>query len=435
MDGAFAVRRRDLGRAVDADLDDRRGDLALDGGLFADDLVADQVEGVLVLAEDLLDEQHEARLRRLVLVPRQGAVLEGGHDLPHLLPVLVEGGEVVFQFVVDGALARDLGQQKLALVADAFGVDVLEGGGIFEHAVRVHPRLMGKGVHPHIRLVGRDGGVGGLGEGHRAAVHLFEAVGRDALVAALELQVADDRAEVRVAAPLAEAEQRPLHLFGARLHRRDRIRHGEPAVVVAVDGDGDPGEALHDRFRDGIRLVGEDAAVGVAQAEGHGARLRRALEGAHRVIGVRLVPVEEVFGVEHDLFAVLGQKPHALADHGEVLRGVGLDHVGDVADMALAEDGDVLGARRQERAQVPVLRGGGVFAARGAEGDDLRVGEPEPRDALEELHLRRVGEGVARLDEVHAERVEGVDDFDLVLDGKGDVGALRPVAQGGIKNL
>ena len=199
---------------------------------------------------------------------------------PISFAVLVEGGEVVFQLVVDGALARNFGEEEFALVPDALGVDVLEGGGVFEHPVRVHARLVRKGVHAHIRLVG---GMAAFAVSARVIARSYivlEAVGRDALVAALELQIADDRAEVRVAAPLAEAEKGALHLLRARLHRRDRIGHGEPAVVVAVDGDGDPGEALHDRFRDGIRLVGEDAAVRVAQAQRHGARSVRALSRA-----------------------------------------------------------------------------------------------------------------------------------------------------------
>ena len=270
---------------------------------------------------------------------------------------------------------------------------------------------------------------------HRAAVHLFELFGRDALVAALELQVADDRAKVRVAAPLAEPEQRALHLPRARRHRRDGVGDGEAAVVVAVDGDDDVREALANGARDALRLVGEDAAVGVAQTQRVRARLRRALERAHRILCIRLVPVEEVFRVKYDLFAVLGQKAHALADHGKVLFGRRFEHVRRVADVALAEDGDVLCARRQKRLQIAVLRGRYPLAAGRAEGDDLGVAQLEPGDALKKLHLRGVGEGVARLDEVDAQRVEGADDLELVVDGKGNVCALRPVAQGRIENL
>ena len=86
-------------------------------------------------------------------------------------------------------------------------------------------------------------------------------------------------------------------------------------------------------------------------------------EGAHRVVLVRLEPVEEVLRVEHDLFAVRGEEPHAVSDHGEVLLGFRFQNVGDVADMALPEDGAVLRVRRKEGFEVCVLLGRDAFAA------------------------------------------------------------------------
>lgn len=106
-----------------------------------------------------------------------------------------------------------------------------------------------------------------------------------------------------------------------------------------------------------------------------------------------------------------------------------------MADVALAENGDVFGARGEERFEVAVLVGGNALAAGGAERHDVGVRKAQTRDALEKLHFGGVGIGVARLDEVHAQLIERLDDLDFVVDGEGDVGALRPVAQGGIEYL
>ena len=53
----------------------------------------------------------------------------------------------------------------------------------------------------------------------------------------LELQVGDDRAQVGVAAALAVAVDRALHLDRALAHRRQRVGHGAFAVVVGVDAE------------------------------------------------------------------------------------------------------------------------------------------------------------------------------------------------------
>ena len=346
MHGAFAVGSGDLGDAVDADLDDGGRHLALDGGLFVDDLVADEVERVGVLAEYLFHQQHKAGFRRLVLVPRQRPLFQRRHDLAHLLAVFVEGREIALQLIVDGALAGNFRKQKLALVADDGGVDVFEGRGIFQHPVGVHARLVGKGVHADVGLVVGHGGVGRFGDGHGAAVHVFQVFGLDAFVPALELQIADDGGEVGVAAPLAEAQKGALHLLCARLHRLDGVRHRQPAVVVAVDGDDDVGEALAHGAGDAVRFVREDAAVGIAQAQAVGARLGGARQSRHGVPLVRLIAVKKVLGVKDDLLPLRGEEANAVVDHLQIFFGRGLQNVRRVADVALAEDGHIVGARR-----------------------------------------------------------------------------------------
>ena len=78
--------------------------------------------------------------------------------------------------------------------------------------------------------------------------------------------------------------------------------------------------------------------------------------------------------------------------------------------------------------------GGDALAAGGTERDDLRVRKFQALDPLEELHFGGVGKRVARLDEVYAEPVQRLNDFYFVVYRKGNVCALRTVAQRRIEN-
>ena len=180
----------------------------------------------------------------------------------------------------------------------------------------MHSRLVRKSVHSHVRLIFGDRHIRRFGDGHRALVYVFQVFRGDALISALELQVADHRREIGVAAPFSEAEEGALDLPRARFDRLDGIGHGQPAVVVAVDRHDRTGEGLGYFLRDRIRFVGEDAPVRVAKAKAVCARLERALQGAHRVRLVRFKPVEKVFRVEDDFFALRREKSNALPDHG-----------------------------------------------------------------------------------------------------------------------
>ena len=93
----------------------------------------------------------------------------------------------------------------------------------------------------------------------------------------LELQVGDDRDQVRVAAALAVAVDRPLHLGRAGAHRGERVGDAALEVVVAVDRDPRAGRAdrRDGRARDLLDLCGQRAAVGVAQRDRLRARPRR----------------------------------------------------------------------------------------------------------------------------------------------------------------
>ncbi len=206
------------------------------------------------------------------------------------------------------AAPGQLGDQHLGLVAHGGGLDV---------AVGVGPPGDGRGVQPglgrerrpaHVGLPGLERQVGHLGDGPRGRRQRAQAARREQLVAPLELQPGDDREQVGVAAPLPVAVGRALHVQAARRHADQRVGHRAGRVVVEVPADADRRPAgrravaddggadlLHDRDD----VVGQRAAVGVAQRQ----RVRPALDGRGQhgqgVAPVGPVAVEEVLGVEH----------------------------------------------------------------------------------------------------------------------------------------
>ena len=153
------------------------------------------------------------------------------------------------------------------MVADERRVDVLEGRRVGADAGRVQPRLVREGVLADVGLVGVGLAVEQLvGEVRDVGEPAQLLVGDDA-PAHLQLQVGDDRDEVRVAGALADAVHRALHLGRAGLDGHERVGDRAAAVVVAVDADRHAGQRVahvRDVARDVARQRGP---VRVAQHE------------------------------------------------------------------------------------------------------------------------------------------------------------------------
>ena len=254
-------------------------------------------------------------------------------------------------------------------------------------------------------------------------------------MAELQLQVGNDRTQVGIPAAFAQTIDRPLHLRGARLHGADRVGDGHLAVVVAVDADRDAGEAFADHAGDLVDFVRETAAVGVAQHQAVGAGLGRGGERAQGIVGVGLVAVEEVLGVVHQFLALLLQIAHRVGDHRHVFVERGAQDFEHLIVPALAENGDGGGARLEQRPHIGILGDGRADLARRAESNQARMGQLEVCGAREELQVLRVRTGIARFDVGDTQRVEPLDDLELVLDGIGNSLRLSAVAQGRVVDV
>ena len=81
----------------------------------------------------------------------------------------------------------------------------------------------------------------------------------------LEYQAGQQADQIGVAAALTQAVQGALDLAHAGAHRRQTVGHRVAGVVVAVDAQSLAGEPRRDRRNDILHLMGQRAAVGIAQ--------------------------------------------------------------------------------------------------------------------------------------------------------------------------
>ena len=239
-----------------------------------------QAEQRLVLAGLLAQQQLERAVGGLELV---AVVLERLHPLEHARGRrVVELEARALGLVGDGAAARQLGDEQVAAVADERRVDVLERRRVGADAGGVQARLVGEGVLADVGLVGVGLAVEQLvGEVRDVGEPAQLLVGDDA-VAHLQLQVGDDRDEVRVAGALADAVHRALHLGRAGLDGHERVGDRAAAVVVAVDADRDAGQRARTRGDVARDVARQRGPVRVAQRRG--ARRRRSAAARRHAI-------------------------------------------------------------------------------------------------------------------------------------------------------
>ncbi len=300
--------------------------------------------------------------------------------------------------------------------------------------MRVHAALVGEGAGADERLIGAEIHVGRLPHVARHLRQLRQTARQQDIVAAFEGEVGYDADQIDVAAAFAHAVDGALHLRRATRHGRQRVGHGHVAIVVAVNAQLDTELAAHGLHRGGD-VVGQGAAVGVAQDHDRGAGVLRRPQRLQGVLGVVPVAVEEVLGVVEHLAAGLPTVGHRVGDHAQVLIKGSAEDLAHVQVPRLADDGDDRRLGVEQRLEASVLGGLDALAAGHAEGGNASVPQRNLADFLEVLEVFRVGQRIAALDEVHAEFIEAARDVQLVLQGEVDTLALAAVAQGGVVDV
>ena len=155
----------------------------------------------------------------------------------------------------------------------------------------------------------------------------------------LQREVGDDRGQVGVAGPLAVAVDAALDLDGALADGGQGVGHRAAGVVVEVDAEPGVGDGRPDLGHGLLDLVGQGAAVGVAQDEPGGPGLVGRPQHPEGELGVAAVAVEEVLGVEEHLEAgVAARNSTESADHGHGLVERRPQRLGDVVVPRLGHD-------------------------------------------------------------------------------------------------
>ncbi len=166
-----------------------------------------------------------------------------------------------------------------------------------------------------------------------------------------------------------------------------------------------------------LDLVRERATVRVAEDQAIRADLGRAFQHPETELGIALVAVEEVLGVEEHLEPAALQVLDRVRDHGDALVERRAQRFEHVVVPALADDADGRGVRLDEVAQRVVRVDLALDPAGHAERHELARLELElGRCALEELVVLRVRARPAGFDVVDAEPVELLGDAQLVVD-------------------
>ena len=329
-----------------------------------------------------------------------------------------------------------LTRMRRSLPTDS-GVDVFVAVGDPGDGVNVHAAFVGEGALADERLVGAVVHVRQIVDIARQLGEPLRAAGGRALRSPFfDGQIGADGNQIGVAAAFADAVDRALHLHRAGIDGGQRIGDGQIAIVVAVNADGHVGRAAW------AALVSSAISSGIVPplVSHRTTRLAPASAAARMVLrgvfGIELPAVEEMFGIVDDFAAGIAEvfdrfarsSPDFLPATRGALRSTWKAEVLPTMVSVLAPE--------SSRAFMPgscsALH---AFAAGHAEGADPGVLQVQLLNALKELGVLFVREGIAAFDEIEAELVEPLGDEQLVLQREVDAFALAAVAERGVVDL
>ncbi len=195
---------------------------------------------------------------------------------------------------------------------------------------------------------------------------------------------------------------------------------------MAMDAEMAARNVLGDTRDDAFDLVGQRAAIGVAQHHPARAGPVRRPDAVERVVRIGLEAVEEMLGVEQRLAPGIRQMGDGLRDHVDIFRALDIERLVHMVIPGLADDADRAGLGVQQRRQTGIVLHAAARPARHAEGGECRA--VERRWVGEERVVGRVRARPAALHIVDADGIQRPRDGDLVRHPKIHPLGLRPVA-------
>ena len=323
----------------------------------------------------------------------------------------------------------------MALVADHLRRHVLVAARVLGDRRGMQAGLVGEGA-------GADVGGVPVGNAIEPLVHRARDLGQTAQprlrhagrIAQLEHQRRDQGDQIGVAAALAEAVQRALHLACAGAHGGERVGDRVLGVVVGVDAE----PVRRDRCRDPL----DDCPRSRAAGGRHWCRTARS-SGRHRVLrhrGRRARTPDRPGSRRRSArrrTAPRARAGTAAATLSSIMRRFSSSATPSASSTcvgrALADQGDRIGAALEQRRKARIVRG----AAAGAPGHPkcAELGLGEHRRVREEAVVGGIGARPAAFDVVDPELIEQLRDCHLVGDGEVDAVGLAAVAQRGVVEI
>ncbi len=402
------------------------------------DLVALDLEELRQGAQHPQRQQLETRLRAVIGIAVILARLDLVEDLAEPRVALLDLDPGLGQAAAQVRLPGLVRHRHEAGIAHQPRIDVLVGGRVFEDRAGVQPGLVGEGAGTDVGRAAQRHAVEDIVKlardlGKRDRLRLGHADIISRAVGFLEQQRRDQGDQVGVAAALAEAIERALHLARAGIDRGEAARHRIAGIVMAMDRQPVAGDARFDhRAGDIVDLARQRAAVGVAQHHPARAGVVGGERRVERIGRIRLVAVEEMLGVKQRFLALCDDVFDRGADIFEVFVKSDAQRRGDVEIVGLADeaDGGGMGVHHLRQHVVVGRRAPDPLghAESGEGGAGLGAG-------LEKVAVGGVRAGPATLDVVDAQIVQRLGDGDLLRHRKLHTLGLLAVAQGGVVDV
>jgi len=302
------------------------------------------------------------------------------------------------------------------------------------HRVHVHSPLMSKCTHSHKRLTRTEIHVGDFVDVPRQLGQMRDAAGNECLPALFERQIGDHADQIDVAAPLADAVDRPLHLHGAMPDGHQGICRRHIAIVVTVNSDRDF-ERTPRGIDPGGDPFGKAAAVRIAQHDDFCSTLLSGLNRFQREVRIPGEPVEKMFGIVDHAASLGPQEGNRIADHRQVFLLADIQDVLDVQIPTLTHERDDFRLGVDEGLHSDIFFRGHALSSRHAEGGHFGMLERHVGHAAEIIRILRIGEWIPAFDEVKSKLIQFGGDCQLVFEGEIDPLALATVAKRCVVNL